>query len=699
VRKHSNCCLWGLLIFIFISGCSTADNPSTLNPDPGLVVGQNDSWGSRAILGRYHIVMDGPETSPMVVPIRDTDVDKKFLDPVAFSLTCAMLGYEQDPMCPDDWQAGDIEFEIKITNPTDIDYYDIWLGITDGHGGELPDPDGWATPGAFENKLPYIGFATDTPECCLPAGQSDTRIRVWKNPCYNSPILIEVILVGTPGHESETPNVITPDPPLIEIPVQDPPANMNIRAYVNDHQDNAVVTADFAGLGINHVASLFDDGHHGDGEASDDLFATGNLPYISVPNGNYEIWLEAVSPGDIVKVYNRTKVHIGYPDASWSEPVSVDYGGPNHQPGMSHGAFDSTGRLHMAWNFRFNWGGIYVHFFVYRSWFDGELSDSLALNQDFLIDGGDFEYLANPQLIVTPQDDVYVFWHQWDPVRDWDLAMYSAHLSDGVLTSAVRIDGDSPGSICSPQAALCSDGRIFLVAERDRDNEKGICITQTVSGSNNWEPTTLLIPSGTAEIYNLDNPGSFTAGVDDTLLFAFEKYEDPWPDSNIFFTTIDPDTLQYTEPVRVSDPDILEDTERSPSLWLDPSGTIGIAWEGVKYPETLGAVYYDLSFDDGATWGEDILFPTDEILHPIHPLVKPLGSGMWGFVFNYDHKNFFMLTCDGGETFSEPEIIPSIGSMQFPNFTVGDNFETWHTWRSNYTGTDYNIFLSRRYYQ
>ena len=115
--KHSVWPLLGLVvILILIGGCNTTGSPSTLKTDPTSLEENNASWADREILGRYHITVNSPESSPVVIPIRDTELDKQILDYDAFGLTCSMVGFDQNPDCQDDPMAGDIEFQVKLDN-------------------------------------------------------------------------------------------------------------------------------------------------------------------------------------------------------------------------------------------------------------------------------------------------------------------------------------------------------------------------------------------------------------------------------------------------------------------------------------------------------------------------------------------------------------------------------------------------------
>ena len=689
--------LLSLFILLFIEGCSHISTqlaqPAIDPVSEGFLCADG-----REVLGRYTLHIDPAAQSADLVPCREASTDKQYLQAINFKLETIYVGLLHNPLCHDDWLAGDITFNEKVTNLGDTDYYDLWLVILDGHGGELADPSSWGTASGFNDKLQYIAYCTDDPLRKLPAGQSDTRTHVWRNPCGGNPIFVDLALVGKPGSPSGTAGDITADPETIPIPVWNPLNYANIRARINDHQGDSIVAIDSNNIGIPLNFPLYDDGAHGDDGPHDGLYATGDLPVGNTSPGIYEAWIRAVSPGDIIKVYNKVEIQVGYIDPTWDTAVSLRKTDYSNQICYCDLAMDSTGRLHLAWTERYDWGGVYVIMCYYRNYKDGVLSDTVHLNKDVLMYGGTLPYLSNPQLVIGPGDEVYVFWHQWSPLMDGKIAMYSRMRKDGVWHDPKRIDGDVPYSIYEPQAVCTPSGEIFLAAKDYRDGVYGICATSVQAGSDDWPATVRMCVGYSQDNFSLEGIESMKAATDGFVYLALTRY-DGGNDLNIYMLKIEPESMQVIFQTRVSDPDSAADKELHPCAWLDPSGAIGVVWEGLKDAGTnKTSIYYDISTDGGQTWGTDRIAFDQGDFGAMLPVMKAYGPGLWGLTFNYDHHNFYIMSLDGGQTFSPIETMQDFGSTNLPNFVTGPGFESWHVWRSNYIDTDFNVFLRRRHY-
>jgi len=684
-------------ILVFLGGCGHNSAQFTQPPDNP---GTKDLLcsGEREVLGRYLLTIDPATGSADMVPCRDGAIDKQYMKSTDFKLETKCIGFVYNQLCTGDWLAADITFNEIITNLSTTDYYDLWLVILDGYGGELADPSSWGSISNFDAKLPYISFCTDDPLRALPAGHSDTQTHVWRNPCGGNPISVDLALVGKPGSPSGAPGDITPDPETIPIPLWDPPQYANLRARVSDHQGDSTAVIDSNDVGIPLNFPLYDDGAHGDDGAQDGLYATGNLPVGDIPYGIHEVWIRAISPGDSLMVYNKIDIQAGYIDATLDTAISLRETGYLNQIGYCDLALDSTGRLHLAWMERFDWGGVYVMMCYYRDYKDGVLSETVHLNKDVLMYGGGLPYLSNPQLVVGPGDEVYVFWHQWSPLGDGKIAMYSRMRKDGVWHDPKRIDGDVPYSIYEPQAVCTPSGEIFLAAKDYRDGVYGICATSVQAGSDDWPATVRMCVGYSQDNFSLEGIESMKAATDGFVYLALTRY-DGGNDLNIYMLKIEPESMQVIFQTRVSDPDSAADKELHPCAWLDPSGAIGVVWEGLKDAGTnKTSIYYDISTDGGQTWGTDRIAFDQGDFGAMLPVMKAYGPGLWGLTFNYDHHNFYIMSLDGGQTFSPIETMQDFGSTNLPNFVTGPGFESWHVWRSNYIDTDFNVFLRRRHY-
>ena len=683
------------VVLLLAAGCSQDPMQSFQIPDVPRTQELTFTDG-RYVLGYYTLYLDPASGSADMVPGKQATADKQFLMLTKFKLVSQYVSFVDNPLCAQDWLAGDITFNEIITNLTTTDYYDVWLVILNGHGGTLVNPSGWATSTTFENKLPYIAFCTDDPLRVLRAGDSDSQQHVWRNPCGGQMIIVDLALVGKPAYPPNTPSEITPEPKVLSLPAWDPQTFINVKARVNDHQGDAIVDVDSNEFEISVYTPLYDDGFHGDDGAGDGLYATGDLPISDLPYGVYDIWVRAYSPGEPIKIYNKLQVKLGYIDPIWDDAVSLRVTDYYHQIGYCDLALDSTGMLHAAWVERISSSPYYMMCY-YRNIKDGIVSDTVFLNDGLMVNGGVMPYLSMPQVIVGPDDEVYVFWHQWSPLGDNKLATYSRMLKDGTWGDPKRIDGDIHYPIYAPQAVCTNTGKILLVARDYRGGTYGICATQVQAGSDEWPPTVRLMNGVGQENFNLEGLESMKVGTDGFVYLAFARY-DSGTDFNIYMIRIDPDLMTASAPVRVSDPDSAAAKEQHPCVWIDPNGAIGVVWDGIKTTGVDSLVYYDISTDGGQTWWTDTLVSDEVEPGSMLPIMKVYGPGQWGLTFNFNHCNYYTVTFDSGETFSPIEPIKSVGSTNMANFIIGEEYESWHVWRSNQSDTTYNVFFGHRHY-
>ncbi len=688
-----------LVCACFVAGCST-NLPETTAPISNTVSRFPSLPEGYEVLGQYKLFFDGSSDVVQAVPCRDLLMDKEYVDENLFPTSLESIGFKPDPTCPNDWLAGDITFRITIENNSGTDYYDVWAVLFDTGDAEILDPASWVTTFNFSIKYPYIAFATDDPECALPAGGVDSQVHHWHNPCDHPVIYVDMVIVGKPYLNSVTPTEIELLPPVVKSPIWDPLETYNFKARINDHQKDCSVLVRQNNIGIPTTFPLYDDGHHGDDAPNDGLFATGTVPFFQIPYGQYDVWLQAISANDNIQLFNKYNIQVAYVDPSWDELRIIATSNQQNQLGVCKIARDSEGRLHFAWIERYDWGGTYVFMCKYRTWFEGEFTDTVLLNSNQLKEGYPLPNLANPQIIVTPEDDVYVIFYQWNPNYIAHVSTYCSTNPRGVWAQPVLLSGTPVYSMHSPHAVYAPyDDRVYVVAEDYRNSTYGVCMTSTEAGLNDWEPATRLFISPADDYYDLDTIDSLVAGDGGDLYFAFSEYQSGGDDSNVYFTKIDTDSKTASPPVRVSDLDSANGRERHACLWKDPAGEIGIAWAGLKdAADAQMSIYFDLS-DDGNLWGLDKRIYKGTTTNALLPVVKPYGPRQWGISLNHDHTNFFMVSFDGGMTFSDPEVVQSPGSCNLGYFIVTDGFETWHTWRSNYVDVDYNIYLNRRFYE
>ena len=238
---------------------------------------------------------------------------------------------------------------------------------------------------------------------------------------------------------------------------------------------------------------------------------------------------------------------------------------------------------------------------------------------------------------------------------------------------------------------------LLLVAKDYRGGTYGICATEVQAGSDDWPATVRVVQGVPQETFNLEGLESMKVGLDGFVYLAFTNF-DTGTDYNIYITQIDPELLTATAPVRVSDTDSASAKEQHPCVWIDPSGAIGVVWDGIKELGSDTLIYFDTSIDGGQTWGTDQLISSEISPGSILPIMKAYAPGQWGLTFNYNHCNYFTVSFDAGLTFSPLEPMQGYGSTNMANFIIGQGFESWHVWRSNYTDTVYNVFLGHRHY-
>jgi len=163
MKKRISMQLMCLILLFAVMGCSSSDNnpvaPPNSDAEINLPVSQVDeTQTNRSLLGMWTATFDLENLSVSLTPYRELGMH--------FNVT-AMLPALLLSINSYDPQTGIVDVDVSITNPYQINAYDVRLIIyTDGTGHKLENPDNWTALYDISGGLPinpFKAYAKSTP--------------------------------------------------------------------------------------------------------------------------------------------------------------------------------------------------------------------------------------------------------------------------------------------------------------------------------------------------------------------------------------------------------------------------------------------------------------------------------------------------------------------------------------------------------
>lgn len=317
-------------------------------------------------------------------------------------------------------------------------------------------------------------------------------------------------------------------------------------------------------------------------------------------------------------------------------------------------AVDNQGIIHAVWeNYKHGsaTGDIY-----YMHW--GEGTD--AAQPVRVIDAGGIKsHQAYPDIAVGDDDVIHIVWEDF---RDDNMKgnIYYAQSRDGGATFTLNIMVDDQVTMTShqgkPAIAVDKNGVVHVVWEDFRDNPKlaGIAYTKSTDGGLTFGQD-VMIGGAQAVTSHQGNP-DVAISDNGVIHVVWEDYRDDPVLGNIYYASSGGGTTDFSEAIMVDESFTTTSHQANPSIAVDNTGIVHVAWEDYRDNPELGNIYYANSINNfKENWMVDDRIT--DTSHQAKPIIAVDGTGTV-YVAWADYRDnpemgvvYFSKSTDQGKTF------------------------------------------------
>ncbi|MGB0383472.1 MAG: exo-alpha-sialidase, partial [Ardenticatenaceae bacterium] len=203
----------------------------------------------------------------------------------------------------------------------------------------------------------------------------------------------------------------------------------------------------------------------------------------------------------------------------------------------------------------------------------------------------------NPSIAINP--DGTTIYLAWEDERNNNRDIYFASSTDGGSTwgANVKVNDDS-GTTGQYDATLAVDssGTLYLAFRDDRDGSADIYFATSSDGGTTWSANVKLNDdTGTSGQYN----PSLAVDASGTAYVAWQDQRNGSGDDIYLARSTDGGTT-WSANLKISDE--INSSKNQPSLAVDASGTLYVAWQDYRYDGGNPDIYFARSNDGGSNW-------------------------------------------------------------------------------------------------
>jgi hypothetical protein len=329
------------------------------------------------------------------------------------------------------------------------------------------------------------------------------------------------------------------------------------------------------------------------------------------------------------------------------------------------------------------------------------LTADIKFSANVKVNSGGSANRVQPSIAVDSSGNAYCVWGDWRN-SNWDV-YFTKSIDGGNLwvTPDVMVNSGL-GNQTYPSIAVGSTGIIYVVWEDDRNGDKDIYFAKSLDGGLNWSNPNVRV--------NFDTLGRGSPNmsqvapeiaVDSNGIIYVVWQDDRWGDDDIFFAKSTDGGLNWgMENTRVNSDAAPSPDQKNPTMTLDSSGTIYVAWgEGSG---SFNDIFFSKSVDGGANWSDPYIRVSIDVstADRANPTIGVDSNGdifiAWQDNRNGNYDIYFARSLDGGDNWSNPNIrvdYSTSGLQYTPSIAVSDSGTIYLTWQDS-RNIDLDIYFA-----
>jgi hypothetical protein len=325
----------------------------------------------------------------------------------------------------------------------------------------------------------------------------------------------------------------------------------------------------------------------------------------------------------------------------------------------------------------------------------------ITFSTNVKVNSGGSANRVQPSIAVDSSGNAYCIWGDWRN-SNWDVYFAKSIDSGNSWESPDIMVNSGPQNQTYPSIAVDSAGIIYVVWEDDRNGDKDIYFAKSIDGGLNWSNPNIRVSFDTLGrgSPNMSQVAPEIAVDSDGNIYVVWQ-DDRWSDDDIFFAkSSDGGATWGVENTRVNSDAAPSPDQKNPTMTLDSSGTIYVAWS--QGSGSTNDIYFSKSADGGTNWSDPHRLVntepgTDDRANP------SIGVDSMGNIFiawqdnrNGNYDIYFASSSDGGTIWSNPNIRvdnATSGLQYTPSMAVTESGTLYLTWQDS-RNTDLDIYFA-----
>jgi hypothetical protein len=303
-----------------------------------------------------------------------------------------------------------------------------------------------------------------------------------------------------------------------------------------------------------------------------------------------------------------------------------------------------------------------------------------------------------PAIALDSTGTIYV---AWQDSRNWNSDIYFAKSTDGGANWSdpnIRVNTDQDTALqFSPTIAVDSEGTLYTAWEDTRDGDRNIYFAKSEDGGNSWSDPNIRVNIDEGDF----NEEGVSIAVDSSGIIYAVWDDNRNGDYDIYFAKSTDEGMTWSDPNIKVNTDSEGTTQGRPTIAVDATGTIYVAWTDQRNGDQ--DIYFAYSTDEGSSWSDpNMKINTDTgsaDQYSVDITVDSFGSihASWVDKRDGDADIYYTKSINRGADWTDPnvKINTDLGTKdQFqPTIAVSSTGTIYAAWQDD-RNDEYDIFFA-----